>query len=168
MTGPMRGLIPAHAGKTVAAWLACGAYAAHPRSRGENTASFFGSADTLGSSPLTRGKHHDVRREVLVIRLIPAHAGKTRPRFSGRRTPWAHPRSRGENSVHSRPFHAWMGSSPLTRGKRPPRDADPGGPGLIPAHAGKTPAPRTQLRSSAAHPRSRGENPRWSGIDFPA
>ena len=30
------GLIPAHAGKTGAVWLACGACAAHPRSRGEN------------------------------------------------------------------------------------------------------------------------------------
>ena len=30
------GLIPAHAGKTAAAWQACAACAAHPRSRGEN------------------------------------------------------------------------------------------------------------------------------------
>ena len=50
------------------------------------------------------------------------------------------------------------GSSPLTRGK-------PGGgrhlnldPGLIPAHAGKTPAPCPGGTGGGAHPRSRGEN----------
>ena len=36
LTGCKRRLIPAHAGKTGAVWLACAACAAHPRSRGEN------------------------------------------------------------------------------------------------------------------------------------
>ena len=71
------GLIPAHAGKTGAAWLACAACAAHPRSRGENRVAVYEVTAAGGSSPLTRGKHHDARRENLVFGLIPAHAGKT-------------------------------------------------------------------------------------------
>ncbi len=31
-----------------------------------------------GSSPLTRGKHNGVGRDEPQLRLIPAHAGKTR------------------------------------------------------------------------------------------
>ena len=51
-----------------------------------------------------------------------------------------------------------QGSSPLTRGKL----GGLGGlcirPGLIPAHAGKTPTGRQSTGGQGAHPRSRGEN----------
>ena len=50
------------------------------------------------------------------------------------------------------------GSSPLTRGKPPRRDTSADRLGLIPAHAGKTPARRRSRPSPRAHPRSRGEN----------
>ena len=52
----MRGLIPAHAGKTMSAVFCSAAAAAHPRSRGENLISTKGTARSEGSSPLTRGK----------------------------------------------------------------------------------------------------------------
>ena len=73
----LRGLIPAHAGKT-RAWRAPGRRErAHPRSRGENLTGAEDQLVSLGSSPLTRGK----RRAQTAIRrpsgLIPAHAGKT-------------------------------------------------------------------------------------------
>ena len=76
---------------------------------------------------------------------------------------------------------ALRGSSPLTRGKHPVRDQEPERVGLIPAHAGKTPAWRAHRRPTGgsspltrgkrprrpqstaierAHPRSRGENSR--------
>ena len=51
-----------------------------------------------------------------------------------------------------------MGSSPLTRGKPPVRVTINAAPGLIPAHAGKTPCVRTCASRLPAHPRSRGEN----------
>ena len=55
------------------------------------------------------------------------------------------------------------GSSPLTRGKPRQNRGRSLVPGLIPAHAGKTPAlPRLQ-RPGEAHPRSRGENFRMGG-----
>ena len=111
---------------------------AHPRSRGENTASFFGSADTLGSSPLTRGKQPMVIPSVLWRGLIPAHAGKTTFRCDSTGIAWAHPRSRGENAASTAARKVSLGSSPLTRGKR------------------RTPPARARARR--AHPRSRGEN----------
>ena len=51
-----------------------------------------------------------------------------------------------------------MGSSPLTRGKLSRRARRLLSPGLIPAHAGKTPHASRSPERAAAHPRSRGEN----------
>ena len=133
---------------------------AHPRSRGENPRGGRASLPAAGSSPLTRGKRglhlqpHDSGR------LIPAHAGKT-PRGPTRHLcAWAHPRSRGENAQCGEHVHGEAGSSPLTRGKRPPARRGHGARRLIPAHAGKTWWRRACWRPVPAHPRSRGENPR--------
>ena len=51
-----------------------------------------------------------------------------------------------------------LGSSPLTRGKRPQRNQEFRRWRLIPAHAGKTVLPGLSARTRMAHPRSRGEN----------
>ena len=90
--------------------------------------------------------------------LIPAHAGKTSRRFSAE-TSWpAHPRSRGENASFRGRRRLSRGSSPLTRGKHSRRRAQLFDSGLIPAHAGKTPACKSRGSHVWAHPRSRGEN----------
>ena len=131
-------LIPAHAGKTRCPPGRDRACPAHPRSRGENFCFVSELTPEDGSSPLTRGKRISLLNDLGQVRLIPAHAGKTRPCCS--RTPpyGAHPRSRGEN---------------LGRVGRvlPVR-------GLIPAHAGKTSSRQNESKASQAHPRSRGEN----------
>ena len=114
----------------------------------------------LGSSPLTRGKLIDQTFTHGKLRLIPAHAGKTRTWSASSRTSPAHPRSRGENDGAIKNLSIGFGSSPLTRGKqrgRPERGEDHR---LIPAHAGKTERFRLALVASWAHPRSRGENQR--------
>ena len=54
--GSAERLIPAHAGKTVAAACQSSCRTAHPRSRGENCRSHFSTFSWSGSSPLTRGK----------------------------------------------------------------------------------------------------------------
>ena len=116
-------------------------------------------SSTRGSSPLTRGKRRAARGRLGCSRLIPAHAGKTRPTHHRLATPRAHPRSRGENHRRSAPNGIKNGSSPLTRGK-PAGDMPFGATqGLIPAHAGKTPTGRQSTGGQGAHPRSRGENP---------
>ena len=112
----------------------------------------------LGSSPLTRGKRAVAAEIPTGLGLIPAHAGKTRPSRSSTTPIAAHPRSRGENPLTCTSARPTCGSSPLTRGKRPGRGPPGHGPGLIPAHAGKTRRSRSARAARPAHPRSRGEN----------
>ena len=152
------GLIPAHAGKTPASRRRGPSERAHPRSRGENFAGGVDFGGAGGSSPLTRGKLAAQPVDALRRGLIPAHAGKTQPTERPSHEPWAHPRSRGENSHSMTPGTSCGGSSPLTRGKLLGADEDAFAGGLIPAHAGKTLGMRTPASSRWAHPRSRGEN----------
>ena len=95
------------------------------------------------------------------MRLIPAHAGKTRSLTSSPGSDAAHPRSRGENTPCPSARLPLRGSSPLTRGKPRPRDNGRSLARLIPAHAGKTRSLTSSPGSDAAHPRSRGENRRF-------
>ena len=111
------GLIPTHAGKTLARAARSRQRGAHPRSHGENQPRVRRHTPPPGSSPLTRGKPQDVWIERLQERLIPTHAGKTiRRAFRGRRS-GAHPHSCGENMVSDGKVSLEDGSSPLTRGK---------------------------------------------------
>ena len=91
-------LIPAHAGKTQRWPPTTRSRAAHPRSRGENVDDLGFVLGRRGSSPLTRGKPSTKTRRNPTMRLIPAHAGKTRPVICSHRAIAAHPRSRGENA----------------------------------------------------------------------
>ena len=141
---PIRGLIPAHAGKTDETMRSISCLRAHPRSRGENPRQRTMSLPRPGSSPLTRGKHYGADRRRARSRLIPAHAGKTRMRTSSISPSRAHPRSRGENLAPNPASHtrAW----------------------LIPAHAGKTSNADAMSIPLGAHPRSRGENGRGAPL----
>ena len=152
------GLIPAHAGKTGAVPAAHTATLAHPRSRGENDGGKKRIVEHHGSSPLTRGKRVVSGRLVGLLRLIPAHAGKTSRRTRPREKWWAHPRSRGENKATDPITGDLEGSSPLTRGKLNYGNSPQDLLRLIPAHAGKTQDRRDPRRHRRAHPRSRGEN----------
>ena len=154
----LRGLIPAHAGKTSYRSVRRLDRRAHPRSRGENVHTLVAIAHIPGSSPLTRGKPQAERFFGNRLGLIPAHAGKTvlaGHLFSSAR---AHPRSRGENILSFTQDAYTAGSSPLTRGKLTFECPQCGTVRLIPAHAGKTQVPTHSGVRTAAHPRSRGEN----------
>ena len=151
-------LIPAHAGKTPQRGSRPRRAEAHPRSRGENLNVSVEVVHAGGSSPLTRGKPHGRGGPAGEPGLIPAHAGKTSPAPERRAWGPAHPRSRGENFVRVRPARSWLGSSPLTRGKRVLQGDKRIQVRLIPAHAGKTLQARPAVHLREAHPRSRGEN----------
>ena len=73
----LRGLIPAHAGKTQARAAEALPGRAHPRSRGENSEHASTYWTLPGSSPLTRGKRLPRPARTQESGLIPAHAGKT-------------------------------------------------------------------------------------------
>ena len=159
-----RGLIPAHAGKTIWPRSFFAAVRAHPRSRGENRACVHREQQAQGSSPLTRGKRPRANQRALRVRLIPAHAGKTRHIPCSRLQAGAHPRSRGENSYIPGGDTGVKGSSPLTRGKRARGRNHRPSTGLIPAHAGKTLSLLLARWWRRAHPRSRGENPQYRSV----
>ena len=160
----VRGLIPAHAGKTAAINCGQSMRKAHPRSRGENMLGTAKVVDWDGSSPLTRGKPMICSPKNWLSGLIPAHAGKTPTWESDHLHAWAHPRSRGENwTIQLKPV-AETGSSPLTRGKPSANERSSEIRRLIPAHAGKTRLGTGELPRYGAHPRSRGENTRPPGI----
>ena len=114
-----RGLIPAHAGSTISSGQGGALIRAHPRSRGEHWAAKEIDAQSIGSSPLTRGAPNKSFRQWSRKRLIPAHAGSTVLRTSARLRRTAHPRSRGEHDRSHLGQIAFNGSSPLTRGARP-------------------------------------------------
>ena len=95
--GGFAGLIPAHAGKTTLPAAYNLPSRAHPRSRGENLVAGRWLLLRWGSSPLTRGKRRRQGAGPGRGRLIPAHAGKTRPSPATVKGRSAHPRSRGEN-----------------------------------------------------------------------
>ena len=132
--------------------------AAHPRSRGENVLGSHVGPVEHGSSPLTRGKRKTFEGNLLILGLIPAHAGKTRRRGRSQQLSWAHPRSRGENACVGSEDVVGVGSSPLTRGKLGLEDCGGLLDRLIPAHAGKTYGGARKYDRGGAHPRSRGEN----------
>ena len=115
-------------------------------------------SESLGSSPLTRGKRARHVARTHEKGLIPAHAGKTCAQARAACPTRAHPRSRGENIVDKPNVLAGLGSSPLTRGKHALTAIVPRGTRLIPAHAGKTIRAVQLSCSVGAHPRSRGEN----------
>ncbi len=151
-------LIPAHAGNTPPERWRPRPGPAHPRTRGEHGGDLGKLLKESGSSPHTRGTLLRRRQPDARGRLIPAHAGNTRPRGVAGVAPAAHPRTRGEHHELPEAEGRQAGSSPHTRGTQlrsmPPRRRDR----LIPAHAGNTASTAVTKQSPTAHPRTRGEH----------
>ena len=164
-------LIPAHAGSTERDPIERYGVRAHPRSRGVDLCAATTAKPADGSSPLTRGRRASKvavareghgsspltrgRRSISAMhsafhRLIPAHAGSTSPTRSPTTPTPAHPRSRGVDHDAGGCPGVGGGSSPLTRGRPPPRRHGGSRRGLIPAHAGST---GEQGRGGARGPR---------------
>ena len=89
--------IPACAGKTCAAAPSPQPDAEHPRVRGENSGMAGFPTLTEGTSPRARGKRSFQSISPLMMRNIPACAGKTRNRRGCDLPHPEHPRVRGEN-----------------------------------------------------------------------
>ena len=131
----------------------------HPRIRGEHPIAAKPDNLVMGSSPHTRGAHRRRPARSAATRIIPAYAGSTVRRRQPPRSPWDHPRIRGEHpGLGRRP--SWRGgSSPHTRGAplgdRHLRCVH----GIIPAYAGSTRRSAAPRNRSPDHPRIRGEHP---------
>ena len=163
---PLPRLIPACAGKTGGRPVRGFGFWARPRVCGENWVRTLRSLMRAGSSPRVRGKRRPAERFRLRAGLIPACAGKTAPRPTGRPGGAAHPRVCGENAMDAEAFFGSWGSSPRVRGKHLRVARPRPGTGLIPACAGKTSTARARDAWDGAHPRGCGENPS-SGRQLP-
>ena len=88
----------------------------HPRIRGEHAVLGPAGYCLGGSSPHTRGARSAPWRTLTSTGIIPAYAGSTAPRRTGRFGRTDHPRIRGEHSSWSILASYGQGSSPHTRG----------------------------------------------------
>ena len=96
-TSGWEGSSPRGRGKKLPMSRAIASAAAHPRAGGENFRSFNHVANAPGSSPRGRGKHCVKLCICLIVRLIPARAGKTVLTTYRLLPIRAHPRAGGEN-----------------------------------------------------------------------
>ncbi len=153
-----RGLIPAHAGSTLALRAQPGAARAHPRACGEHSSLEGIAVLSLGSSPRMRGARAGYGRLQVVNGLIPAHAGSTRGDMVHDRLDGAHPRACGEHDAVIPKIWVEVGSSPRMRGALADGHGEALGARLIPAHAGSTLRPQAFSLQVWAHPRACGEH----------
>ena len=105
-----------------------------------------------------RGKLLCIDEVFELVRITPAHAGKTvLLTFTLLPAP-DHPRACGENIAERLIDVFHLGSPPRMRGKRRGFSARAGLCRITPAHAGKTTAKRWIVQSATDHPRACGEN----------
>ena len=161
---PVRGIIPACAGKSFPSVASAHSAADHPRLRGEKSGKKSKTFWGCGSSPLARGKGTFWPAGTTTGGIIPACAGKSglrKPRHKRNRD---HPRLRGEKGGLSRYSSGKRGSSPLARGKGGARSSSAKVRGIIPACAGKSVSLLSTACCPSDHPRLRGEKTPSKGV----
>ena len=110
-------ITPAHAGKTSRTRKSRFSAADHPRACGENLLFFCHTTSRLGSPPRMRGKRSATINHGALLRITPAHAGKTGSRSGDNCRGADHPRACGENAEGIGCFPRHSGSPPRMRGK---------------------------------------------------
>ena len=110
-------IIPAHAGQTRARRPSPASWPDHPRACGANLQPDVNRSRRDGSSPRMRGKLLFEGEAVIDVRIIPAHAGQTRPPWRSVPASADHPRACGANARRPCRLHVRCGSSPRMRGK---------------------------------------------------
>ena len=153
----LRGIIPAGAGKSATTGQQSGRRRDHPRGCGEKFATVEGWHGVIGSSPRVRGKGQKPLRHRAGHGIIPAGAGKRRPRRPPRPSRRDHPRGCGEKLVGRVQQLLRQGSSPRVRGKVLGDGLAGGVAGIIPAGAGKRPYLTGGNGLGGDHPRGCGE-----------
>ena len=156
--GCARRIIPAHAGQTHQDAENHVLPADHPRACGANDVNKRFMGNGPGSSPRMRGKHREEAGYRDKDRIIPAHAGQTRVRWSKYDQRPDHPRACGANKSAFGAQLSALGSSPRMRGKRLRGARAVWRSRIIPAHAGQTSGKATSATSAPDHPRACGAN----------
>ena len=137
-------IIPAHAGQTSSCASDTGWGADHPRACGANIDADTDLSPDGGSSPRMRGKRRRGSMSSRPVRIIPAHAGQTRPELFHAVHGPDHPRACGANSQPRDAQTRVYGSSPRMRGKPERGPCEITDRRIIPAHAGQTPSEAPQ------------------------
>ena len=115
---PFEGITPAHAGKTCCSSSSQTPLQDHPRACGENVWTQLLLVWNRGSPPRMRGKLQSTSGTFRVLRITPAHAGKTVILYFGAIQRQDHPRRCGENRRAGLNRSQPRGSPPQVRGKR--------------------------------------------------
>ena len=131
-------IIPAHAGNSSHRNRNASGLSDHPRACGELSTAAPARADLFGSSPRMRGTRWYVCVRQRLDRIIPAHAGNSKPKTSSDRELPDHPRACGELNSAPNSRANIPGSSPRMRGTRMARRSVGSGRRIIPAHAGNS------------------------------
>ena len=152
--------IPAYAGNAKLAGSTSTGGTVHPRIRGERINWRCCRSKKFGSSPHTRGTRPAASAYRAETRFIPAYAGNAARPSTCSSSPAVHPRIRGERLKHCRHLLPQGGSSPHTRGTRPPACIVGFRQRFIPAYAGNAWHGTNGFVNSAVHPRIRGERPK--------
>ena len=155
----VQGIIPACAGSTTTGRPSTSRPWDHPRMRGEHDEPVSIGSPPEGSSPHARGARGVHHSGHVGTGIIPACAGSTPSRRTGRSSPRDHPRMRGEHCARVRPYASSQGSSPHARGALELVDVLLYHAGIIPACAGSTRSAAPSTRPCWDHPRMRGEHP---------
>ena len=111
-----------------------------------------------------RGKLTAPLRITRLVRITPAHAGKTQENAETYPGTQDHPRACGENSWKSAVVSRPGGSPPRMRGKPSGSKTANRESRITPAHAGKTRTRASVQPEKRDHPRACGENKRLSEI----
>ena len=132
------GIIPAHAGNTIAPAAKTWRFRDHPRACGEHKDVPLMCVMLSGSSPRMRGTLVVGVQDHHVIGIIPAHAGNTAYARTSPAGTGDHPRACGEHMRACLCAGLPLGSSPRMRGTLRSRRSRSLRCGIIPAHAGNT------------------------------
>ena len=153
------GIIPAGAGRRDEAKRAKGADEDHPRGCGEKTSARAASRRLMGSSPRVRGEGSASPLQTVEGGIIPAGAGRSRPRLRKTRRRRDHPRGCGEKCSSVAAKASRWGSSPRVRGEDRATNISTYSIGIIPAGAGRSSIGVYAAIEDRDHPRGCGEKP---------
>ena len=157
--GGCGGIIPAHAGNTGQIVTVVGSVGDHPRACGEHHVMLVRLPYVQGSSPRMRGTPGENLAKILLLGIIPAHAGNTFRSVQTDAKDRDHPRACGEHVASASTLIMSSGSSPRMRGTHFTVTLAAPCAGIIPAHAGNTGGYRRDHRLEWDHPRACGEHP---------
>ena len=132
------GITPAYAGKSRGCPAACILRRDHPRVCGEKALLCLSLQQILGSPPRMRGKAFPSIKTILLMRITPAYAGKSRGCPAACILRRDHPRVCGEKALLCLSLQQILGSPPRMRGKAFPSIKTILLMRITPAYAGKS------------------------------